>query len=327
MESPSRLRTFYKSDWEMSRIAASAIFLLLVSTFCHANPLLRADTPMHCKGSDGETLEHIFVELSINTKQSYMMLDTGGTGTYLFSAFARKQGFSLQSTSHKDRYGLSGISAQMGKFEFKLDTLVNRVFVQDLPTGIEAGDSIAGLMSPQVTFPNSYIVIDCINSRFLTLEGSPNEIDTWVKDRYPDYGRANLKRYTTDRFNPSYEEVSSPLIAEARISNHPIAPFIFDTGAFTGSIFMDYLDHRDHVINSRETYLRLDGTKVHPQLLRQQHLFLNHRKTAATDFYIETRPWDIPDPIKGTVGLDILREFVLMIPPSQEQQIMLLWHE
>lgn len=158
------------------------------------------------------------------------------------------------------------------------------------------------ILNPRLAYPNGYIVVDLKRRRFL---GFKEEAD--LRNCYGYGHRSNIR---------PIEEVANIPFIDATVDGKFEGRFSIDTGTYLTLFYAPQLADRNAVPAPKYAYTRLTGHVIIPRISSDHVLQIGSVNIKLSEAAISTVTK--PNFPSGTLGMDILKNCVLIFPPSSK---------
>lgn len=247
------------------------------------------------------------INVKVNGTSAEMLLDTGSSHHVLTRPFAQANGI----VASEERSGLlraRQFRLKAGRADFVIDDAI----VLSPPFDEEGW---GGILSPQSLLPAATVVLDFRNRVFYLLRGTRASTDSWLAEKYDSLRRTTLAREGT--------EINAVLVRGGQCGRAPVL-----------------LDIDSGIGRSRLSRKQLRGTALHPggksidalgnvtltEVARGQSVCFGDLRFDSVDLVAITETpssESAADAISGSIGMDILRQTVLVIPPVPSKEILI----
>jgi hypothetical protein len=257
--------------------------------------------PIRFQAADGSAVHAPLVAGTVAGVDTLLVLDTGSEVHLLTTETAERAGLALEPGEEgTDHAGISMPSWSAGGVELTLTgrTLTLRdVVVIPAPPPFP-GYGIGGILSPQHLDGEARIVIDLARDELTFVDGTPDEVTTWLAARAPDSTTLVLERDG---------RTATPVVAGA-IEPFPQTAVMLNTGGrgteFDETVVPGLAAGKHERLGGGVSGADVVGTRAGDQVL-----LVGSSRIAVASLAVRR---NIGDP-SGLVGMDVLRGTVLAL--------------
>jgi len=251
------------------------------------------------------------VQVKVNEVSTSMVVDTGSSHHVLTTRLASL--LRLQSRGAEDSGPAVGpLSLELGGASMTLASAI----VLPLPFDEEGW---GGILSPQSLLTSDTKVIDFRNQMLYAVRGTPPTVDDWLSRRYGSMRRTKLVRTGMD-FN-------AILIAGGRCGSRPVVLDV-DSGASRSRLPRSQLTGVP--LRPGGKLIDAQGVVSLSEIADGQSICLGDLRFDGIDVVAVSDPGSGPNAthsISGTIGMDILRHLVVIIPSASTRELTVFSHE
>lgn len=260
----------------------------------------------------GETVTHApMIDVAVNGTPTRLILDTGSTDHVLTIELARAAGLPHQpGEPGTDHAGDSVESWFVGKVAIEIDGVGFGLHDAVAITGPEPfeGWGVGGFLSPQHIYPTTHVVIDLAADRLVLVDGDV-DIDDWLRVRSGGRTPLELMRDPAEA-TPVVSAAIEPFESVATMLNTGGRGTEFAVAAVAGLVGTP----------TDEPGKGVGGGPVLGTVVADRTLVIGGERFGVPRLLIR----DEIDTMQGLVGMDVLRETILVVASDRSRPVRLL---
>ncbi len=269
------------------------------------------EAPIIFTGANGDSTHAPLAQFELGGSTIRLILDTGSTDHLLTVELADRLGLPREAgEAGTDSAGDSVPSWTLGTVPVRIggeELRLENVIAINAPAPFEAM-GIGGILSPQHLHPSAQVVLDLVDERLTLLDADPSQVDEQVRARHPEMRSLSLERARDD----------STILVHAAVDGFDPVVTMLDTGGKRTEFFHTAVPGLQggerkptgHGVGGGQTF----GMEVAGASLRVGGVELS-----VPSLLVREKPSNAP----GVVGMDLLRETVLVVSADPGRDV--LW--
>jgi hypothetical protein len=267
----------------------------------------------------GKTLPVPMVSAVVNGLPTTLIVDTGASNNVLTTQFASANHIPLEAVQgtaigHADEAleakKAVGVRLAIGSLEREPPDVVA---VHGPPPFEQFG--IGGFLSPQNFASSGFVVLDLPAKRMMFLDGAPEGLGAWVAAHYS----GTVTPVKREKLRSSREADARKIFLLAGVD--PGTPTLseMDTGGSNTEFAASYIGMAKGG-SADNSGISVSGQVVAGTMVKDQTVFFGGMKFGSTDILVRPKM----EGFQGLLGIDILRNLVLIIPVDSSQNLLFI---
>lgn len=282
--------------------------MLLIVLFALASsfPAHAIDVPISYESEQGpDAPRNPIVQMSINGRESQLLLDTGAGGIWFDTDFIHSLGIhgaagkpDVDYRGHVETESLPPLTIGIGSWENKVS--IARAY--SMPKSLQES-GIHGIVNPVRLLGNGAVIIDFPSSKLRIVDLDKRALHAWLKKSYPLFDFEEF-----DRLSGHLPPLDDPdqgfhSVITGNLLGHAEGPVLIDSGA--GGVTF-----RDNYVG------KIEGSTLRsPKTAR-----LGHHEIAVGN--VRVGPHRQGPDVIGSIGMRALRKLIIILPAGQSKVIL-----